>query len=158
MSLSESADLHSVPAVSIMSSTMMQCLPLISPTIFIASTSPADRLCLMVIASEMFCKRRQAHLALLQVGECTAHGRITWTFIALRDSMKSLALATPPASGDTIAIGESPYVGTISLIKYGTCSTNACTAQRDRVSSDAWLRRNRRERGSIPQAEVWARG
>ena len=54
ISVSESAALHSVPAVSIMSSTMIQCLPLISPTMFMDSTSPAARRCFIVMASEMF--------------------------------------------------------------------------------------------------------
>mmetsp|Transcript_13259 Transcript_13259/g.26147 ORF Transcript_13259/g.26147 Transcript_13259/m.26147 type:complete len:216 (-) Transcript_13259:592-1239(-) len=82
ISRSESADLHRVSAVSIISSTMMQCFPLISPTMFIASTSPAARRCLIVIASDMF-----------------------GTFIAARLSINNLALATPPASGDTTATG-----------------------------------------------------
>jgi hypothetical protein len=57
------------------------------------------------------------------------HPILTCTFMAESDSINSLARATPPASGETIAIGLSWKVGTISLAKYGTCSTKAWTAQ-----------------------------
>jgi hypothetical protein len=70
-----------VPAVSIISSIMIACLPYTFPTRCIEPISPAFFLCLMIIANEVY----------LTPTEC----KRAWKF---------LALVTPPASGDTTTI------------------------------------------------------
>mmetsp|Transcript_19533 Transcript_19533/g.65605 ORF Transcript_19533/g.65605 Transcript_19533/m.65605 type:complete len:217 (+) Transcript_19533:499-1149(+) len=75
--LSSLAAAQSVPAVSIMSSTMMASQPSTLPTRSVCPTSPALTRCLMMTASAGFMPT------------------------ASRPSLKSLARATPPASGDT---------------------------------------------------------
>mmetsp|Transcript_26535 Transcript_26535/g.81591 ORF Transcript_26535/g.81591 Transcript_26535/m.81591 type:complete len:232 (+) Transcript_26535:97-792(+) len=70
----------SVPAVSIMSSTMMQSQPSTLPTRCIVPTTPASARCLRITASD------------------TSGGFGS----RVNPSMKSLARATPPASGETM--------------------------------------------------------
>lgn len=73
-----SAALHRVPAVSIMSSTMMTSESCTEPTRSIRSTSLALALCLMIIASPA-----------------------SISYLAASPSLNFLALYTPPASGET---------------------------------------------------------
>mmetsp|Transcript_16738 Transcript_16738/g.33476 ORF Transcript_16738/g.33476 Transcript_16738/m.33476 type:complete len:229 (-) Transcript_16738:437-1123(-) len=103
ISLSVSADLHRVPAVSIMSSMIMQCFPSISPTTFIPSISPGPALCFTVMARVMLEMPRVVR--------------------ALRNSF---ARATPPASGETMQSGaSSPKEGRIVLTTKGAMSRRA---------------------------------
>mmetsp|Transcript_23087 Transcript_23087/g.68023 ORF Transcript_23087/g.68023 Transcript_23087/m.68023 type:complete len:217 (-) Transcript_23087:969-1619(-) len=82
--LSSLAAAQRVPAVSIMSSTMITSQPSTLPTRSVCPTSPALTRCLMMTASDGFMPT------------------------ASRPSLKSLARATPPASGDTTAMFSEP--------------------------------------------------
>mmetsp|Transcript_1343 Transcript_1343/g.3957 ORF Transcript_1343/g.3957 Transcript_1343/m.3957 type:complete len:239 (+) Transcript_1343:1144-1860(+) len=78
-SLSDSAAWHRVPAVSIMSSTMMASLSLTVPTRSMRSISPGRERCLIIMASPGSSSESSA-----------------------KPSRNFLALYTPPASGDTM--------------------------------------------------------
>jgi hypothetical protein len=72
---------HKVPAVSMISSIMIACLPATLPTKCILPIYPAPFLCLIIIANEVYLTPTEDKRA--------------WKF---------LARVTPPASGDTTTI------------------------------------------------------